>query len=103
MNIEMKQMSCGKCGIHFSIPLDKYNRCANDGEAFVCPNGHSRVFIETTASRLGAKINRLEKELAATIERRLYWTNEYNTLLKTCRALRGHNTRLRNKLQQKYT
>lgn len=58
-SIEMTDMHCGECGIVFYVPQYWYEARAIKGEnhgAFVCPNGHNRVFTEP-------KVQRLEREL----------------------------------------
>ena len=58
IQIELVHLSCGACDIEFAVPKGFYDRRKEDGRVWHCPNGHERVFREST-------VERLQKELAA--------------------------------------
>lgn len=61
----MGQISCGKCGIDFTVPDHWEQSRRNDHETFYCPNGHPRVFKgESEAEKLRRERDRLAQQLA---------------------------------------
>ena len=71
------EMSCGACGIVFYVPERWRSERERTGEGFHCPNGHARVYRETTADTLRKELaekERLltwEKQRADTLDKRL--------------------------------
>ena len=41
----MTNMTCGECGIAYSMPDAKYADLRKTGDTFYCPNGHARHFV----------------------------------------------------------
>jgi hypothetical protein len=61
-SFDMREMRCGKCGIVFWAPEFYMEQREKDQQNWYCPNGHSRVFRESTADKL-------RKELEAEQQR----------------------------------
>lgn len=54
--------TCGECGVSYAV-LNKFdNDRRRDGRTFYCPNGHARVYRETTEQK---RIKDLERQVAA--------------------------------------
>ncbi len=55
MNINLvkgfTQKTCGSCGVIFFIPDELEKECQETGQSWHCPNGHSRVYKESQASK----------------------------------------------------
>ena len=100
INMQMYNLTCGTCGIAHSIPIELYNKASRDGASWTCPNGHNLVFTEYEADKLRRKVEQLEKQLQHTRDSKSWWMKEDVKNARRIRALRGHNTRLRNKLKK---
>lgn len=101
INMQMYNLTCETCGIAHSIPIELYNKARQDGKSWNCPNGHSLVFSEYEADKLRRQVARLEKYFKQEKSSKDWWMNEDKKNANKIRALRGHNTRLRNKLKKK--
>lgn len=90
--VELVTESCTACGVIFAIPYDLRERLFKDGTTFYCPNGHRLWFGKSEADKLRHRLDQTEAEL----ERQRASTN--GALLQL-RAQKGHNTRLRKRIQ----
>lgn len=57
-------MECGKCGIHFQVTEKWDSDKRASGETFYCPNGHPRVYRETTVDKLRRERDIAQQQLA---------------------------------------
>lgn len=77
VEIEMREMVCGECGINFAAPELIMAKRQETGEGWYCPNGHSRVYRESDADKLrkqlAAEQSRvaLERSMRITAEEQL--------------------------------
>lgn len=69
--------TCSECGIAYGVP-DYFNRQKlRDKTTFYCPNGHARVYCESTEERLRKQIadaesaTKAERERADRLDRQL--------------------------------
>lgn len=60
--VTLEAHACGECGITFAMPISFRAARMDDGKTFYCPNGHGRVFTDTTEAKLRRE---LERERAA--------------------------------------
>lgn len=58
---------CGTCGIEYSVPTHWLKERKETRTDFFCPNGHCRVFVESTADRLLREKNEMERRLQAQL------------------------------------
>ncbi len=56
----MIAVSCAACGVEFGLTDDLHARRRKDGQAFVCPNGHSNVYQPSQDEK---RIAELEKRI----------------------------------------
>jgi hypothetical protein len=49
---EHTEMECGECGIVFYVPEHWREQRQAHGNTFYCPNGHPRVYRESTVDKL---------------------------------------------------
>lgn len=83
-------IQCGNCGVDFAIPSRMLEELRATGKDFWCPNGHNRVFRETTEQRL-------RKQLDSANARARHEADQRQASERSNRALRGVNTRMRNR------
>lgn len=86
-------LSCGTCGIVFAIPDGFDDHLRQTGDTFYCPNGHQRVYRETTEVRL-------KRELGWAKDRAARARAEADQAKASARAHRGAATRARNERDQ---
>ena len=60
---EFTVITCGKCGIPFGVPSRYKRELVKTGDRFYCPNGHCRVYIESTEDKLRKQLEQKESEL----------------------------------------
>jgi hypothetical protein len=60
---EMEEMVFGCCGTVVWLPRDFLDDKRKTGRSFYCPNGHVRVYKETTANRLQRELEITKKKL----------------------------------------
>lgn len=65
---ELTMMSCGECGVDFSMPTALFQECKKLGgsKSWYCPNGHSRCFRESDIDKM-----RRERDCAIQEQARL--------------------------------
>jgi hypothetical protein len=86
------------CGIHMAIPSSLYEMARNDGKTIYCPLGHTWVFTETEVDRLKAKLEHAETLKRIAQNQRDGWRLEAESEARSKAAIRGHLTRMRNKV-----
>jgi len=62
-----ESLVCGECGIVFYVPahwLEARRDQGEQGGKFQCPNGHHRVFAESTLDKVRRERDRLKQEQA---------------------------------------
>jgi hypothetical protein len=64
----MVSISCGECGIAFSMPRERQRQLKESHETFYCPNGHHRWYPGKTEQE--RRIESLEHFNGQLIERR---------------------------------
>ena len=91
-------LHCGVCQIPHAIPTELYDdRLANGGEWW-CPNGHNLHFVTTEADKLKRELASAQREAKfARASRNTAW-DETRAAERSARAVRGWNTRLRNRI-----
>lgn len=62
IQVEMAEMICGECGIHFMVPERWRADKQRTGKGWYCPNGHGRVYRESD-------LDKAKSALAAEKER----------------------------------
>jgi hypothetical protein len=94
---DLEVLSCAECGLLWAMPETYVNRRRNDGRLFYCPNGHGQLYRETEEDRQrkrAAERRRADNaEDAARIQR-----ERADRERRTAVALRGHLTRMKNRI-----
>lgn len=91
---EFVVVTCGKCHVQYAMTKEMYQKRHNDHESFYCPNGHCRCFTaDSELDKLKDNYKRLMDDYQTKNRQRGYFARS-NT------ALRGHITRLRNKIKE---
>lgn len=80
--VTLESISCGECGILYAMPDWKLNRLRETGEGFFCPNGHNRIFTETTVNKLRKQLESQTREATRQAERALKAEKEVKRLNK---------------------
>jgi hypothetical protein len=94
LSVQLEATDCYNCGVTFAMPDNLMRRFRDSGNTFYCPNGHGQKFTETTEDQLRRTERALERAQAS---RRAAW-DQADAAERSKRALRGANTKLRNKL-----
>lgn len=91
-------LHCGVCQIPHAIPTEMYNdRLANGGEWW-CPNGHNLHFITTEADKLKRELASAQRDAQWYATSRQAAWDQARAAERSARAVRGWNTRLRNRI-----
>jgi hypothetical protein len=61
---EMREMQCGECGIEFYAPEKMMAEKQRSGGGWYCPNGHIRIYTETTETKLRKQLADRDARLA---------------------------------------
>lgn len=51
ITLSFSLIACGECGVRFYIPNNLYEQRLEDKNTFYCPNGHPRIFSESTGEK----------------------------------------------------
>jgi len=62
-DVLMETHVCGGCGITYAVPQDWLNTKRRESGKIHCPNGCTRVYIESDADRLRKQLEAKEREL----------------------------------------
>lgn len=86
------------CGISQAIPDSLYREARDNGTSVFCPLGHKWTFTETELDRTKRRLSQMQADsrngwAAAGAAR-----DQAQAAERTARALRGHLTRLRNRI-----
>jgi uncharacterized protein (UPF0212 family) len=84
-SIDMRALQCGECGVDFYAPEFMMAEKQRAGGDWYCPNGHCRVYTETTEKKLRKELEEKQKEL---IEERSARWNEAAIRQKAERELK---------------
>ncbi len=96
MEIEVININCPNCGVLFCIAKGHKDQLKDTGDTFYCPNGHSQIFGNSSQM----EIKKLKKSLKYDQEYQQRLRDSVTGLEYQNRALKGHQTRLKNKLNQ---
>lgn len=96
--VKMVDTHCHVCTIAFSVPKAFDDARKEDGVAFNCPNGHSLVYKKSKLDIANEEIEKIGKSLAVIRENRDMWKGWYEMERRSVTALKGHLTRLKNRL-----
>ena len=66
--MNLTDVFCPICGVHFAIPANQYDYLKEKGGSFWCPNGHSLNFGDPTTDKLKREILALQRRLAEAHE-----------------------------------
>jgi uncharacterized Zn finger protein (UPF0148 family) len=90
--------TCGECSIVFGVPDGFLEERQRDGRTFYCPNGHQRVYRETEAQKLQKQLTQAQQDARFARSSRDAWRDQAEAAERSKRAVRGHLTRLRNRV-----
>ncbi len=79
------------CGIRHALPRELYDWAHRTGRETYCPLGHSGVYKGSENEELRQQNKRLQAQLTHAVDQR-------EAAERSARALRGHLTRLRNRI-----
>jgi hypothetical protein len=86
------------CGIVYGIPQEFANSLQSQGGSYYCPNGHELSWDETDADRERKRAERAERRLRAEEDTSRRLTDNLRHQEHRARALKGHLTRMRNRI-----
>lgn len=66
LTLDFALMSCGECGVVFKFPEGLRRELEVTKRTWYCPNGHQRVYRESTEDRLRKQLAAKEAELDRT-------------------------------------
>lgn len=95
--LNLQEITCGHCGIMFGLPFKFYTERQENGGTFYCPNGHPRVFKETTEDKLRKELEKKQDQLEYQREAKEKVYANQDHLKRRIASLKGHITRLKNK------
>ncbi len=95
---KMTAITCGECGIPWSVPENWRQERRKDGVTFYCPNGHARVYRKTVEDELREQVERLQGERDRAEAGRLHQMAEKRLAKRQAAAQKGLRTRLRNQI-----
>jgi hypothetical protein len=94
----MTEMTCGECGIEFHVPSWWQECKLADGTRWYCPNGHCRVYNDTTVMKLKRELSVAERRRQET-QSRLEEERQFREATeRRLRAARGQQTKLRKRI-----
>lgn len=92
-------IQCGACGVLFAIPKSLDDRNQRTGESWYCPNGHNRVYAQTTEQKLKKQLDEA-KRCAAYFENRLDdEKRSHEATVRSRAAMKGQVTKLKKSVQ----
>ncbi len=91
-------MQCGACGIPFAVPESWRAEKEPSGEGWHCPNGHPRVYRETTERRLERELQAERRHRSNVELRERTARDQLAASERSNAALRGHLTRWRKRV-----
>ncbi len=84
-------MECGECGISFAVPERWRQEREDTGKGWYCPNGHSRVYRESTVQKLEKQV---ERERAARVAAQ----DQATAAERSVAAIKGELTKVKNRI-----
>jgi hypothetical protein len=96
--VDLYVLDCGECGVIFALNTDYEGRRRADGRTFYCPNGHPRAWAESEVDRQRKRAELAEQQARAARVARDAARDQAQAAERSARALRGHLTRLRNRI-----
>lgn len=98
---EMMDMTCGNCGIQYSMPSVRLDDLKKEHATFYCPNGCPRHFPgKSTEEKLRDEVNELQARIAWYINSSHDSNVRIGELERSNRALRAVITRMKNAREQ---
>lgn len=98
ITVKLVVWDCSDCGIVYGVPVDFVNTLRANGGRYYCPNGHSLGWSETDADR-ERKAREAAERRALAFEKQADHEREARRVADLSnRALRGHLTRIRNRI-----
>jgi hypothetical protein len=95
---EAVAITCGECGITFSVPERWQAARMKSHETFWCPNGHPRAFLGKTAEERELERLRRDRDYLRTAYREA--SAEADAARRSLAATKGVLTRTRNRIAQ---
>ena len=89
---------CPSCGIVYGVPEYFANALREVGGGYYCPNGHRLRWSETDADKERKRAERAERELRFSQDALTREQDRAERERRTAVALRGHLTRMRNRI-----
>lgn len=89
---------CPTCGIVYGIPREFANEVRASGSHYYCPNGHHLSWTESDADREKKRADAAERRAANFEAQADYERERAAGERRTAAALRGHLTRMRNRI-----
>lgn len=60
--LQFTTIECGECGIIFAVQESFRSKLQETGQGWYCPNGHCRVYTETTVQKLQKELDSQREE-----------------------------------------
>jgi len=68
-SVELRDMTCGECGVPFAMPEHLHADRRAHGGLFYCPNGHARCYRESDVKRLERQLAEAQRTNTGLAER----------------------------------
>lgn len=95
---DLVRHTCGECGISWAQPAEFANARRADGKTFYCPNGHARVFRESTEEKLRRELEQQKQRNAMLVDEAHEAHQERAAVERSNAALRGVITRTKKRV-----
>lgn len=69
--LDFVTMECGECGTVFAVSSHFNEKLRETGQRWYCPNGHCRVYTETTVQKLQKQLKTAQEEAERQRQARL--------------------------------
>ena len=93
--VTLESHECGECSITYAAPEGFWEERQRDGRTWYCPNGHPRVYRDSTEQKLRRELKAKEERLQELRRARDRYQEERDTEARSHTATKGHLTRAR--------
>ena len=99
VGVNLYTHECPVCGVIYGLSEQFDGERSSNGGSWYCPNGHNLSYTESEAAKLRDKLNKTSRKLELTEARLESAWNERDAACRSANAYKGHNTRLKNRVQ----
>ena len=96
--VNLRVMDCWDCGLVYALTADFAKQRQQDGEGWLCPNGHNTHYTTTDLDRARAARERAESELTYAREQRDRARADADHARHVAAGHKAYATRIRNRI-----